>query len=174
MPACCNHKRSQLFQAWLYDWALHSSLASERALLLHGRDARRLLLAPLCAGGQPLHTLHLPHPVSGISCSRAMRHTAVGHQRMVCCGPALLPVGLTPQLPMRSEGHPRTWTAPAQAAGVAMTLTALHSCHHTYVCCLLLQALPRHHCAPADGGAAGRAGWRGGAHPAPRVSTHQQ
>lgn len=37
--------------------------SAERALLLHRRDPRRVLLAPLCAGGVTLHTLHLTHPV---------------------------------------------------------------------------------------------------------------
>lgn len=37
---------------------------AECALLLHGGDAGRVVLAPLCAGSQPLHSLHLTHPVS--------------------------------------------------------------------------------------------------------------
>lgn len=70
---------------------------TERALLLHRPDARRVLLAPLCAGRVSLHPLHLAHPVrprgrsrpahaaatAGCHIAAAATAAAVGQQQRV-------------------------------------------------------------------------------------------
>lgn len=102
---------------------------AERPLLLHRRDARRVLLAPLCPGRHTLYALHLPHPVR---CRLVMRHQR-RRPPLLSCRWSRLPSSPCPPPPL-----------PAQP-------------------------LPRHHCAPPDGGAAGSAGQQGAAHGTARV-----